>query len=326
MLNNPASKDESAIDVFNDNQYKELMAKNSVVDEIKDFKDFKFSHRVDKKPNRQLLNDTLYSTRNIDNHDYIVQKLTNIYDKDNKEVKKIVSEKPEKLLMYQHDPKTFKKLQTVMDQYAEEKNPLAKYYEEHGEYLKKYAKKGNGPAIKSLKYIGKKVNAHFDVTDKYPNPKNKLVKLSLKSFRFDIYKGESGYKMLGLSYLDVEKKDAYYRIPSEYYEELKKKKKINEGDEFIGSFYTNDLIKVNGEKYRVIGVNNSDRNIIEVDMPDIRYREYLELNNKKGTPRIFITIGKKINTIEKYSTDILGNLYKNERPKKPQLIFKKGVE
>ncbi|MCY1569351.1 type II CRISPR RNA-guided endonuclease Cas9 [Staphylococcus pettenkoferi] len=326
VLNNPASKDESAIDVFNDNQYKELMAKNSVVDEIKDFKDFKFSHRVDKKPNRQLLNDTLYSTRNIDNHDYIVQKLTNIYDKDNKEVKKIVSEKPEKLLMYQHDPKTFKKLQTVMDQYAEEKNPLAKYYEEHGEYLKKYAKKGNGPAIKSLKYIGKKVNAHFDVTDKYPNPKNKLVKLSLKSFRFDIYKGESGYKMLGLSYLDVEKKDAYYRIPSEYYEELKKKKKINEGDEFIGSFYTNDLIKVNGEKYRVIGVNNSDRNIIEVDMPDIRYREYLELNNKKGTPRIFITIGKKINTIEKYSTDILGNLYKNERPKKPQLIFKKGVE
>lgn len=76
----------------------------------------------------------------------------------------------------------------------------------------------------------------------------------------------------------------------------------------------------------MIGVNNSDRNIIEVDMPDIRYREYLELNNKKGTPRIFITIGKKINTIEKYSTDILGNLYKNERPKKPQLIFKKGVE
>lgn len=57
-------------------------------------------------------------------------------------------------------------------------------------------------------------------------------------------------------------------------------------------------------------------------MIQITYKEYLENINDKRTPRILKTISKKIFSIEKYSTDILGNLYKVKSKKRPQMIMK----
>ena len=67
------------------------------------------------------------------------------------------------------------------------KNPLAKYHEETGEYLTKYSKKNNGPIVKSLKYIGNKLGSHLDVTHQFKSSTKKLVKLSIKPYRFDVY-------------------------------------------------------------------------------------------------------------------------------------------
>lgn len=213
-----------------------------------------------------------------------------------------------------------------MKQYAEEKNPLARYYEEEQAYITKYSKKGNGPAVKNLKYIGKKVGKHLDVTDDYKNSTKKLVKLSLKSFRFDVYHTEKGYKMVPITYLDIKKKDTYYCLPKETYNQRLQEKGVEKNAIFVGSFYYNDLIKFEGELYRVIGVNNGDKNVIELDMVDIRYKEYCELNGITKTPRIFKTISTKTKSIEKYTTDILGNLYRATPGKKPQLIFYKGED
>ncbi|PTG18092.1 hypothetical protein, partial [Staphylococcus chromogenes] len=91
-------------------------------------------------------------------------------------------------------------------------------------------------------------------------------------------------------------------------------------------FYYNDLIKFEDNIYKVLGVNDAEGNIIELDMVDIKYKEFCELNDIKSTPRIRKTIGKSTTNIEKYTTDILGNLYKATPPKKPQLIFKRGLE
>ncbi|WP_259340292.1 type II CRISPR RNA-guided endonuclease Cas9, partial [Staphylococcus simulans] len=49
-----------------DDEYKEIFVIPRQIQSIKDFKDYKYSHRVDKKPNRELVNDTLYSTRKDD--------------------------------------------------------------------------------------------------------------------------------------------------------------------------------------------------------------------------------------------------------------------
>lgn len=327
VLDAPSNEvDKKRVTVLSEDEYNQMFEDTQKAQAIKKFEIRKFSHRVDKKPNRQLINDTLYSTRNIDGHDYIVQTINNIYDKDNVNVKKLIEKDASKFLMYHHDPKTFEKIQMVMKQYNDEKNPLAKYYEEKRSFITKYAKHDNGPAVKNLKYIGKKVGSHLDVTHDYTGSKNKLVKLSKKSFRFDIYYTKNGYKMVPLSYLDVKKKDSYYFIPETSYKKALDYKKVESTAQFIGSFYYNDVIQIDNEIFKVIGVNNIETNRIELDMVDVRYKEYCELNGIKTTPRIFKTIGKSTSHIEKYTTDILGNLYKAAPPKKPQLIFKRGME
>lgn len=326
VLEQPERKEiETKIEVNSDENYQDLFVIPQQVKEIKEFRDFKYSHRVDKKPNRQLINDTLYSTRVKDDDLYIISPIKNIYSKDNTDLKKHFNKNPEKFLMYQKDPKTFEKLEVIMKQYANEKNPLAKYHEETGEYLTKYSKKNNGPIVKSIKMFGKKVGNHLDVTNQYNNSRNKLVKLSFKSYRFDVYLTDKGYKFVSITYLDVLKKDNYYYIPEVKYDKLKLNKGIDDKAKFIGSFYYNDLIELDGEVYTVIGVNEDKRNVIELNLPEIKYKEYCEINNIKGSGRLRITIGKKVNSIRKLSTDVLGNRYYQSFAKKPQLVFKKGI-
>lgn len=317
--------DTQKVTVEKEEDYNNMFETPKLVEDIKQYRDYKFSHRVDKKPNRQLIKDTLYSTRMKDEHNYIVQTITDIYGKDNTNLKKQFNKNPEKFLMYQNDPKTFEKLSIIMKQYSDEKNPLAKYYEETGEYLTKYSKKNNGPIVKKIKLLGNKVGNHLDVTNKYENSTKKLVKLSIKNYRFDVYLTEKGYKFVTIAYLNVFKKDNYYYIPKDLYQELKAKKKIKDTDQFIASFYKNDLIKLNGDLYKIIGVNSDDRNIIELDYYYIKYKDYCEINNIKGEPRIKKTIGKKTESIEKLTTDVLGNLYLHTTEKAPQLIFKRGL-
>ncbi|UXR77461.1 hypothetical protein MUA92_06160 [Staphylococcus sp. IVB6227] len=71
-------------------------------------------------------------------------------------------------------------------------------------------------------------------------------------------------------------------------------------------------------------MNNNKTNRIEVDKIHIRQTDYVKSNNVKESGRLLLTIGKKVTSIEKYHTDILGNMYKQQRPKTPQLVFKKG--
>ncbi|WP_411756556.1 hypothetical protein [Staphylococcus simulans] len=122
--------------------------------------------------------------------------------------------------------------------------------------------------------------------------------------------------------LDVIKKEGFFKIDSNAYEKAKSEKKIDGNAVFIASFYNNDLIKIDGELYRIIGVNNDSVNRVELNMIDITYKEFLENIDDKRTPRILKTISQKTYSIEKYSADILGNLYKVKSKKKPQMIMK----
>lgn len=312
-------------EVMAEDQYKEVFESPLQVQAIKDFKAYKYSHRVDKKPNRELINESVYSTREQANGKILrVNKITNIYAKDNGALKKIFDDNaPEKLLMYQHDPKTFEKLELIMKQYSEEKNPLYKYKEETSEYLTKYSKKGNGPIIKSVKYLGQDAGTYYDVTDKYQNSRHTIIKTSKKPYRLDVYHDEDGYKMITVHYLDIFNKKTYYQIDQAVYEEKKKEKHLNKDAQFIASFYRNDLIELDGMVYRLIGVNDSVRNKIELDRVDIPYKDYCKLNNIKNN-RLVVVIGKKTKCIKKLTTDILGNQYHIQRPEKIQFIIKKG--
>ncbi|RIO47288.1 type II CRISPR RNA-guided endonuclease Cas9 [Staphylococcus hyicus] len=327
VLDAPSKEvDKKRVTVQSEDEYNQIFEDTQKAQAIKKFEIRKFSHRVDKKPNRQLINDTLYSTRNIDGIEYVVESIKDIYSVNNDKVKTKFKKDPHRLLMYRNDPQTFEKFEKVFKQYESEKNPFAKYYEETGEKIRKFSKTGQGPYINKIKYLRERLGRHCDVTNKYINSRNKIVQLKIYSYRFDIYQYGNNYKMITISYIDLEQKSNYYYISREKYKQKKKDKQIDESYKFIGSFYKNDIINYNGEMYRVIGVNDSEKNKIQLDMIDISIKDYMELNNIKKTGVIYKTIGKSTTHIEKYTTDILGNLYKAASPKKPQLIFKRGME
>lgn len=148
----------------------------------------KISHKINTKPNRQVADETIYSTRNIDNKEMIVQKYKDIYEpKFDKLTNDILSGVTEqKYLMARNDPQTFDILKQIImhhfDEFKDSKeyykkevkkgvvtyklvgdNPLYLYKEEFGP-VRKCSKKGNGPVITSMKYVDGQLGSHIDIS------------------------------------------------------------------------------------------------------------------------------------------------------------------
>jgi len=278
----------------------------------------KYSHKVDRKPNRTMTKQTLYSTREKDGDKYVVGKIKNIYELDKKgfdDLKKKIDKKPDAFLMAQHDPKTWELVLKVIKEHSHADNPFQDFYKEHG-----YIMKDGKVPVKSLKYLDNKLGVHVDITNKYPESNRDVVLLNRKSIRIDVYKNDEGkYKYLGVPYnwftkdgneyvLDMEKYNGPEGRSAEY-------KTIDDSYHFEYSFYKNDRMSyekeerfvdpVTGEKYKKIvaydklfrGDNNPRENRIEVD--DITL---------KSQNRQMPSIGPLIN-IKKYSVDVLGKEY-----------------
>lgn len=162
-------------EVIEDEDYKNSI--NPFRETIKKFaiQNIKYDYNVEKKFNQQFTNETLYSTRiiadeNGNTTEYKVSTIKNIYEE--KDVGKLYklfnTEDCEKLLMFQHDIRTFTILKDIFNEYYidDKTNPFEEYRKTNG-YIKKYSKKGNGPIVKSLKYFSSKINGKpLDISKK----------------------------------------------------------------------------------------------------------------------------------------------------------------
>ncbi len=278
----------------------------------------KYSHKVDRKPNRTMSNQTIYSTREKDNEKYIVGKVKNIYQLDKKgydALKKRIDKNPDLFLMAQHDPKTWELVLKVMEEHQHADNPFQDFYKEHGYILKD----GKVP-VKNLKYLDRKLGIHVDITDKYADAKNDVVLLSRKSIRVDIYKNdEDKYKYLGVPYNWFKKIDGVYTLDMDLYNGKDGRnapyKQIDDSYEFQFSLYKNDVIsydkmetlkdEVTGKKTKKMfhyeklfrGDAMPRDNKIEIENVDLK------------TPKQQFLAISTLNNFYKYNTDILGNLY-----------------
>ena len=314
LLYNGKIVEQETGEILSEDQLKEIFTdKMNKVNAIKNYSNYKYSHKVDKKPNRQLMNDTIYSTRKKEGKEYVIEKIkeSELYSKDSDKLAKLIKNTPEKLLMYHHDPKTFEELKKVFIQYSDAKNPLYKYVKENNiSYFRKYSKKGNGPEIKSIKYFGNLLKEHKDITNKYNTKDKKVVSLSLKPFRMDVFFEDNRYKFITIRYNDlIEKKDRYI-LDKKLYKNKLKEKNINDENNFLFSLYKNDLLELDGEEFRLIGVNQDSTNTIELNMINFDYKEYCRINNISGN-RIYKVIGSKTSSFNKISVDVLGNRYFN---------------
>lgn len=225
----------------------------------------KFRHQVDKKMNRKVSDATIYSTRAVkvgkdkQPQDYVLGKIKNIYDTaDYLAFKKIYEKDKTKFLMQRIDPQTFEKLEKIMSDYPATVDevqsngkvksvvvsPFELYRREQGP-VTKYAKKNNGPAIRTLKYYDSKLGSHINITPK--NSHNKKVALqSLKPWRTDVYFNDKTqeYEIMGLKYADLKFVNGEYGIPNTRYQEVKINEGVSEDAQFIMSLYRGDRIKV----------------------------------------------------------------------------------
>ncbi len=278
----------------------------------------KYSHKIDTKVNRTIADATIYSTRNVDGKNYIVEKYKNIYDnvtaknvvkKIKDDISKFEDPMESKILMRKHDPQTFEILVKIINEYEDEKvNPFEAYRREHG-YIRKYSKKGNGPIVKDIKYISKGLGEHIELckTEKLSDDK-KIVLLSLKPFRTDVYFNSETrqYKNLGIKYDDIKFNDGKYVIEEEFYSKLKQKLGIDSTFEFLFSLHKNDIVGITYKKepdiehrFRFLSSRSDNPNRIEIK----------PIEKNKFERQKQPTIGKKVLKFNKYSTDVLGNVF-----------------
>ncbi|MBR2137869.1 MAG: hypothetical protein IJ966_01010, partial [Bacilli bacterium] len=264
----------------------------------------KFSYKVDRKINRSISNQTIYSTRKVKDDDWVVKKYKDIYDNKTAETiaKMFKDGTSTKLLMYKNDKQTYDLLKTIVKEYPSENNPFAVYKNDHGA-IRKYSKKGNGPLIKSLKYLDCALPNHIDITSHYNTSNKKVVLLSIDPYRLDFYNINGVYKFVTVAYKDIRQSKSRYYININDYTNLLLKKGINSIENFVLSMNKNDIISItrNGETnmYRFCGVSND--------------RVEMKLIDRKTDPRIRFEISKNVSKIEKYNVDVLGNMYKVDK-------------
>lgn len=237
------------------------------------FNPIKISHKVNTKPNRQIADETIYSTRSVDGTDYLIEKIPNIYDPKDKKcirlIQDILNGEDEKYLMAKHDPQTFDLIRDIVKYHYEQfksdskmykaskkkgeeiitlvgENPLTKYKEENGA-VRKYSKKGNGPEIISMKYESEKLGNHLDISSNYQTNNKKVILKQIKPYRTDFYQCEDGkFRFVTVRYTNVSyhKAKGMYVIDEQWYKQEKANKKIKDTDKFLFSMHRDELIGI----------------------------------------------------------------------------------
>lgn len=323
ILNSEKWKDQMSDEVYKQYLYRKKWS--NIRNEItRAEKNVKYWYYVDHKSNRGLCNQKIRGTRVYDGKIYKINKL-DIRKKEGAALfKKLAfSEKEsdrEKLLVYKNDKKTYEDLVRIMQDYSDSKNPFVQYEKETGDYVRKYAKKHNGPRIDKLKYIDGEVGSCIDISHKYGYEKGsrKVVLESLVPYRMDVYykKEEQTYYLVGIKQSDVKCQKGEYVIDEDAYAiNLVKEKMIQQGQkrsdleslgfEFQLSFYKNDIIE-----YEKDGKIVRER-FLSRTMPKVKnYIETKPIDRAKYEwhDRKLVGLGKT-KRIRKYRMDILGNYY-----------------
>lgn len=308
MTENGAVVDKETGEILNEEQF----FQNQFLTFIRNLMNYeskiKYSHKVDRKVNRSMSNQTIYGTREKEGDTYILGKSGNIYQLDKNGVApllKRIQKNPDSFLIAQHNPELFSLVLQIVKGYPNADNPFKAYYDENGFIMKN----GKVP-VKNLRYYDQKLGVHMDISEKYPGAKHQVVLRSIKGVRVDLYKNEEGkYKYLGVPYHWFKQEGNQFVLDIEKYnsEKMKDYKLIDDRYEFQCSLYKNDLFSFekNGEvHYRIFrGDNNPRQNKIEVDY----------IFKKKAEQKEGFLAPSTISNVVKYNVDVLGNTYKIER-------------
>ena len=292
-------------------------------------REIKYHFYVDRKINRGLCNQTIRGSRTIDGTTYKINYL-NIYKDFKLFDEKIKNGKEDSFLMKRNDPKTWEALMQIYEEYQDAANPFVEYQKETGDYVRKYAKKHNGPKVEVLKYKDGEVGSCIDISHKYGHERGskKVFLEQLVPYRTDVYRNEKTgkYYLAGLKYSDfLCTKDGYKIDEDAYTKVLMQDKVIAPGqnrEDLAGlgyvyqfSLFKNDIIvyEKDGELYK-------ERFLSRTMPKQFNYIETKPLDAKRfeGKDRNLVGLSKTTH-IHKINTDVLGNEYVVYQEKMPNI-------
>lgn len=287
-------------------------------------KEVKYWYYVDRKANRVLSNQTIRGTREYNGKIYKIYNFDIRSEKGYKLFKKLAfnEKERERLLVYKNDRRTFDCLVQIMKDYSDATNPFVEYEKETGDYVRKYAKKHNGPRIDKLKYRDGEVGSCIDISHKYGHEKGskKVILESLEKFRMDVYykEAEERYYLIGINQSDLKCENGKCVIDEDKYATILVNEKMiqhgqkrsdlkNHGFEFRLSFYKNDIIEYekDGTIFRERFLSRTENRI---ETKPLDREKYAEKSDGRKQIRL-----KKTKKVVKYRMDILGNLYLCEK-------------
>lgn len=271
----------------------------------------KYSYKVDRKPNRVLYDANVKATRNKDGKIFIITKYKNIYDKgpgnSGKKLKERIQIKPETLLMYHNDRKTFEIFKQIVEYYPDSKNPFADYYTEYGHPIQKYARKENGPFVMDVKFYEKELGNHRENIKQ--QSKNTSVYLNIKPYRADFYFDNGMYKFISVPYDMLAQRAGDYYIDMEKYNRAKQKEGINDNANFLFSLHKGEFFSYEKDGkliewiyHGLYGANILETKLIDRPSPKQQYTDSFGIR-------------QKLINLTKYHVDVLGNKFsvKQER-------------
>lgn len=282
-------------------------------------KKVKYWHKIDRKPNRTLCNQTIRGTKDVAGKKMKINKL-NIYNsKDYATLLKMIdSGKADRFLMFQNDSKTWRDMCVVLEEYKDSRNAFQEYQKETGDYFRKYSKKHNGPKVLQLKYLDGEVGSCIDISHKYgwERGSRKVILESLKPYRTDVYyhKDQARYYLVGVKYSDLKFEGGHYVLDEEAYRQtLLAEKMITDtqdrkclerlGYEYGFSLYKNDIIEYekNGEYY-------TERFLSRTNPKQSNYIETKPINCATFEKQHLVGLSKTT-LVRKIRLDILGRRY-----------------
>ncbi len=307
----------------------------------------KISYKIDTKPNRQVADETIYSTRTTEKGVMLTTKVKDIYANEKSNIKMIngIINGDSSLIMKDKDPQTYAQIEEIVlhhfnefkdrkDHYKLNKgkyelvgeNPLTAYKNEFGP-IHKYSKKGNGPAIISARVYEEKLGNHQDISKNYNVKDKKVIIKQLSPYRTDFYLCEDGkYRFVTVKYNDIhfEKSRNKYVIDKKWYENQLASKGITDNDKFQFSLHHHELVglqKKPGSTYIYDeSQENSDLEPMYHDSTSYEILKFTATNDdkaakfevkpryKKSKKRLILTV-TAMTSMKKYATDVLGNLY-----------------
>lgn len=288
-------------------------------------KDIKYWHKVDRKANRGLCNQTIRGTRENDGKIFKINKL-NIYTREGyKTFENMIAKNKEiNFLMYHNDRRTFEDLMKIYEQYKDSPNAFVQYNKETGDYVRKYAKNHNGCKIENLKYYDGEVGSCIDISHKYGHTvdSKRVILESLNPYRMDVYynNNDESYYLIGLKLSDFKFEKGKYIIDEDAYSRILVNENIikqgedradleSKGFEFRLSFYKNEYIR-----YEKDGKFYLERFLSRTMPKQKNYIETKPVSASKFEKRNLVGLSKT-KYISKVRVDILGNQYECKKEK-----------